>query len=80
MKTTLELSFTEICLICEMAAAYSRKIDDRLADYEFNNIYEKMGIDTKKSLEYWDRKQKETMALWEKMEKQKHEYIGKGEK
>ena len=68
MKTTLELSYAEICLICEMAAVYSRKIDDRIADYEFNNIYEKIGIDTKKSLELLDKKQKETMALWGRME------------
>lgn len=68
MNTTIELSFAELCLICEMASQYSKKIDERINDYEYNDIYEKMGINTDEFLKIWKRKQKETMDLWKKME------------
>lgn len=61
MKTTLELSFDEICLICDMARTYTRHLDEHI---EFNK---KMNLPTDWSVREIDK----TYNFWEKIEKNK---------
>lgn len=65
MKTTLELSYKEICLICRMANKYNQSLDESIA------LADKLGV----THNWTDKEQKETFELWEKIEKIEEEMI-----
>lgn len=59
MKTTLELTYKEICLICRMANKYIQSLDERIT------FDDGIGITHK----WADKEKKETFEFWEKIEK-----------
>ena len=70
MKTTVELSYKELCLICDMAKEYYDKTQSQITVYKnMNDLYDEIEIKTDEFLKLWERREKETMELWEKMEK-----------
>lgn len=78
MKTTLELSFDEICLICEMANKFVDKLDNDIYFQKdvIKDLYEEFDDEVDERIKRLETKRKNTMELWEKIEKVKTIMIG----
>lgn len=65
MKTTLELTYEEICLICRMANKYTQSLDERIA------LDNELGIPHN----FFDKDKKAAFELWYKIEKIENKMI-----
>lgn len=59
MKTTLELSYEELGLICRMANKYTQSLEERIAlDDELGIPHNFFDKDKKAAFEFWDKIEK----------------------
>ena len=78
MKTTLELTYDELCLISEMANKFVDKLDNDIYFQKdvIKDLYEEFDDKVDERIKRLETKQKNTMALWGKIEKVKKIMIG----
>lgn len=77
MKTTLELTYKELGLICEMANRFVDKLDNDIYFQKdvIKDLYEEFDDEVDNRIKRLEIKEKNTMELWEKIEKAKAEMI-----
>ncbi len=73
MKTTLELTYDELCLICEMANKFVDKLDNDIYFQKdvIKDLYEEFDDKVDERIKQLETKQKNTFQLWTKIEKVK---------
>lgn len=77
MKTTLNLTYEELDLICEMANKFVDKLDNDIYFQKdvIKDLYEEFDDEVDNRIKRLEIKEKNTMELWEKVEKAKAEMI-----